>query len=43
MLRFETKFFNDKQALANHRQDLVMWRKTTRALTFCLTVKSLVF
>jgi len=31
---FETKFFNDKQALANHKQQLVMRLKTTRALTF---------
>jgi len=30
---FQTKFFDDKQALANHRQELIMWRKTTRALT----------
>jgi len=22
---FETKYFNDKQASANHRQGLVMW------------------
>jgi len=27
------KFFNDKQALANHRQELVIRLKTTRALT----------
>jgi len=30
---FETKFFNDKLTLANHRQELVMWLKTTQALT----------
>jgi len=30
---FETKRFNDKQALANHRQKLVMWLKSTQALT----------